>query len=118
MLLFKKKFLDAIRAGEKTQSIRLWKHRKLKPMQKSYIPGAGYIEVLAVDAVDVATLTDADALPDGFPSADALRKEIEQLYAEQLGSGHQAYRIRFRLLTPEEVETHKQTRVKRPRKTV
>jgi hypothetical protein len=49
MLLFKKKFLPAIRRGEKTQTVRLWKHRRLRPGQRSYIPGAGAIRVKAVD---------------------------------------------------------------------
>ena len=79
MLLFKKKFLDAIRRGEKTQTVRLWKFRRMRPGQRSYIPGAGYIEVLNVDEVALDALTDDDARPDGFPSADALRGEIAQL---------------------------------------
>ena len=102
MLLFKKKFLPAIRAGEKTQTIRLWKHRKMRGGQRSYIPGAGYIRVTAVDEVRLEELTDEDAGPDGFPSADALRAEIAQLYGEQLAAGYQAFRIAFQLLPPEE----------------
>ncbi len=51
MLLFKKKFLDAIRSGQKTQTVRLWKWRKMKPGQRSYIPGAGYIQIATVDEV-------------------------------------------------------------------
>lgn len=66
MLLFKKKFLAAIRAGEKTQTIRLWKHRRMRAGQRSYIPGIGPIRLTAVDEVDLDGLTDADARPDGF----------------------------------------------------
>ena len=87
MLLFKKKFLAAIAAGEKTQTIRLWKFRKMRPGQRSYIPGVGYIGILAVDEVALDGLTDADALPDGFPTADALRAEIQALYGRQLAGG-------------------------------
>lgn len=101
VLLFKKKFLDAIRCGKKTQTVRLWKWRKMKPGQRSYIPGAGYIHVDAVDEVALAALTDEDAFLDGFDSAVALRQEIEQLYPKQLAAGHQAFRIRFTLLPPE-----------------
>ena len=39
MLLFKKKFLAAIRSGRKTQTIRLWKHQRMRSGQRSYIPG-------------------------------------------------------------------------------
>jgi len=102
MLLFKKKFMDAIRRGEKTQTIRLWKHCRMRAGQRSYIPGAGYIRVLGVEPVEVAELTDADALPDGFPSAEALRYELDTLYAAQLAAGERAYRIRFELFSPEE----------------
>jgi hypothetical protein len=102
VLLFKKKFLPAIRAGEKTQTIRLWNVCRMKSGQRSYIPGAGYIRVVSVEPVDLGSLTDADALPDGFESADALRRELSTLYADQLAAGHRAYRLRFHLLSSEE----------------
>jgi hypothetical protein len=95
MLLFKKKFLDDIRRGAKTQTIRLWKHRMMRAGQRSYIPGIGPIRITAVDCVDIETLTDADAIPDGFVSAAALRRELQTIYAEKLAAGHQAYRVVF-----------------------
>jgi hypothetical protein len=98
MLLFKKKFLPAIRRGEKTQTIRLWKHRRMKPGQRSYIPGAGHIRVTAIDEVSLEGLTDADARPDGFATADDLRAEITRLYPAQLSQGYLAYRIVFELI--------------------
>ena len=101
MLLFKKKFLDWIRDGRKTQTVRLWKYRKMKVGQRSYIPGAGYISIDAVDEVALPALTDDDAKLDGFDSATALRHEIEQLYPQQLAAGHRAFRIRFTLLPPD-----------------
>jgi hypothetical protein len=102
MLLFKKKFLPAIRSGQKTQTIRLWEHRRMRGGQRSYIPGAGYIRVTAVDEVQLDQLGDADALPDGFRTADELRAEIARLYPQQLAAGHRAYRIVFQLLPAEE----------------
>jgi hypothetical protein len=102
MLLFKKKFLPAIRAREKTQTIRLWNFCRMKAGQRSYIPGAGYIRVLAVEPVELAELTDGDALPDGFSSAEALRHELAALYADQLAAGNRAYRVRFELLSDAE----------------
>src|SRR5262245_8551196 len=104
MLLFKKKFLDAIRAGEKTQTIRLWPHRRMKVGQRSYIPGVGYIRVTAVDAVELADLTDDDARLDGFENADLLRTEIEQLYPQELATDYRAFRVRFEM-RPEETKT-------------
>jgi hypothetical protein len=102
VLLFKKKFLSAIVAGEKTQTIRLWKFRKMRPGQRSYIPGVGYIGILAVDEIAIDELVDADAIPDGFPTAAALRAEIQSLYGSQLAAGSRAFRVKFRVLDPEE----------------
>ena len=102
MLLFKKKFLAAIRSGEKTQTIRLWKHRRMRAGQRSYIPGAGYIRITAVEEVDPDQLTDADARPDGFETADQLRAEVARLYPQQLAQGYRAYRVRFELVPREE----------------
>src|SRR5262245_51186458 len=95
MLLFKKKFLPAIRAGEKTQTIRLWKFRHMRSGQRSYIPGAGYIHVTLVEPVDIDSLTDADAIPDGFETAAVLQHELRTIYGGKLAQGYQAFRITF-----------------------
>jgi hypothetical protein len=95
MLLFKKKFLDAIRDGRKTQTIRLWKFRRMRVGQRSYIPGIGPIWLTAVEEVQLDALTDADAWPDGFDTADDLREEIARLYPQQLAEGYRAFRIVF-----------------------
>ena len=98
MLLFKNKFMAAIRSGEKTQTIRLWKHRMMRAGQRSYIPGAGYIRIEQVDQVEIADLTDADAVPDGFATADSLRQELSSIYGDKLAAGYQAFRVVFRLV--------------------
>ncbi|MGL4593768.1 MAG: ASCH domain-containing protein [Thermoguttaceae bacterium] len=100
MLLFKKKFMNAIRTGEKTQTIRLWDHRKMKPGQRSYIPGIGYISICSVDEVKIADLDDDDAKPDGFETAAALKEELSRLYATKLKQGFRAFRIRFSVFPP------------------
>jgi hypothetical protein len=95
MLLFKKKFLPAIRSGDKTQTIRLWKHRQMRSGQRSYIPGIGHIQINSVEPVDIDALTDADAIPDGFPTAAALQTELRTIYGEKLAQGYKAFRITF-----------------------
>lgn len=110
MLLFKKKFLDALRDGTKTQTVRLWKVCRFRAGRRSYIPGVGYIWITAVDPVRLEGLTDDDARLDGFPSASALLAEIQALYTEQIAAGHQAYRLRFRRMTPEEATAAKLAR--------
>jgi hypothetical protein len=102
MLLFKKKFIEAIRSGEKTQTIRLWKHCRMRAGQRSYIPGVGYIRITAVTEVQLDELTNEDARPDGFDSAELLRDEIARLYPQQLAEGYKAYKISFQILPPEE----------------
>lgn len=102
MLLFKKKFLAAIRSGEKTQTIRLWKVCRLRTGQRSYIPGVGHIRITGVEAVELAQLTDADARPDGFETADQLRAEVARLYPGELAEGRRPYRITFQVLASEE----------------
>jgi hypothetical protein len=102
VLLFKKKFLPAIRSGEKTQTIRLWRYCRMRAGQRSYIPGVGAIRILAIEQVDLDQLTDADAKPDGFDNIEQLRSEITRLYPDALDKGYRAYRIRFAVLPPEE----------------
>ena len=102
MLLFKKKFLSAILSGEKTQTIRLWKHCRMKSGQRSYIPGAGYIRVDSVEQVQLDALTEQDAARDGFSSLAELRAEIDRLYPHGLTGGASPYRILFTVLPPEQ----------------
>ncbi len=111
MLLFKKKFLPAIRAGAKTQTIRLWPWRRMRGGQRSYIPGVGYIRVDSVEEVRLETLTDEDAIPDGFDSAAELRDEIESLYVDQIAAGYTAFRVSFHVI---DVAAQKETRTSNP----
>jgi len=102
MLLFKKVVHGRVRAGEKTQTLRLWPCRRMRPGQRSHIPGIGYIAVDAVDETTLDALTDDDARLDGFPTATALRAEFENLYRDQTAAGSQIYRVRFHVLSPDE----------------
>jgi hypothetical protein len=110
MLLFKKKFLDAIRRGEKTQTIRLWTHRRMKAGMRSYIPGVGYIRIDVVEPVALENLRDEDARPDGFATAEALRAELVQIYENSPDESLTPYRVVFSVFPPED-----QARMKRER---
>lgn len=98
MLLFRKAFLPAIRSGEKTQTIRLWKHRRMRAGQASYIPGAGRVRITRVEEVDLDGLTDADAVPDGFQTAQELRETLQAIYGDRLEAGYTAWRVAFALI--------------------
>ena len=97
MLLFKKKYLAAIRSGEKTQTIRLWRWRMMRIGQKSYIPGIGHIRIDSVEEIRLEELTDEDAVPDGFANADELRDELQTIYADKLAEGYSAFRVTFQV---------------------
>ncbi|MCL2744351.1 MAG: ASCH domain-containing protein [Planctomycetaceae bacterium] len=105
MLLFKRKFLDKIRRGEKTQTIRLWKYQKMRAGQRSYIPGVGYISVESVSPIKIEDLTDGDALPDGFATAALLKQELKRIYGKEIKAGFSAYRIRFSVFS-DEIQEH------------
>jgi len=109
VLLFKKRFLEAIRSGQKTQTIRLWKFARMRAGQRSYIPGVGYIRITAVDEVKLADLTDEDAVRDGFETADLLRAEIAALYDPQTAQGQRVFRIRFELLPADQQKRQPKT---------
>lgn len=111
MLLFKKKFLADIREGRKTQTIRVWKFRHMRAGQRSYIPGVGYIQVDEVDAISLDDLSDDDAIPDGFATAEELRAEIRRIYSAEQLSERKVFRIRFHVLPAEE-----QTRLREERR--
>jgi hypothetical protein len=96
MLLFKKKFLPAIRTGEKRQTLRIGKNARMKGGQKSYIPGFGHIRVTTVTEVALCDLTESDAQLDGFASLAALRAELENIYGEKLRQGEAIFKICFR----------------------
>lgn len=113
MLLFKKKFLDDIRTGRKTQTIRVWKIRHMRAGQLSYTPGVGYIQIDAVDEVRLDELTDDDARPDGFSSALELREEIQRLYSEKQINDYRVFRIRFHVLPAEKQRRLKEERQER-----
>ena len=110
MLLFKKKFLEQIKRGEKTQTIRFWEYRRMKPGQRSYIPGIGYIAIVSVEPVELSLLTDEDAMLDGFSSADLLRKEIRALYTTSVRKKKTPFKVRFSVYPPQDQEVMVQER--------
>jgi hypothetical protein len=99
MLFFQARFLDLIRRGCKTQTIRLWQYPRVKVGQRAYVPGLSPARLL-ITAVDplpsLAALTAADARADGFTTCRQLRAEIARLYKGV--TGRQLYRVRFQYL--------------------
>jgi hypothetical protein len=102
LLFFKKPLQTAILAGLKRTTIRRWPEGKprVKAGRRAFAPGVGWLAILAVEAVEIAALSDADALADGFPSADELRRVLVELYPEQMSDGKAWFRVAFTLDEP------------------
>ena len=81
--------------------------------QRSYIPGIGYIAITCVEPVELALLTDADAILDGFPSAELLRAELHTLYTPDVIAKMTPYRIRFSVYPPREQQRFAKERQKK-----
>jgi hypothetical protein len=94
VLLFKKKFFEAIRSGTKCQTVRVWPRRRLRPGQREFIPGLGPVRITAFEPLRPLDLSEEDARLDGFASRAALLKELEGLYGDRLQSVP-CFRIRF-----------------------
>jgi hypothetical protein len=94
MLLFKKKFFEAIVSGAKRQTIRVWPRRRLRAGQLEFVPGLGRVRITAFEPISPPDLTEEDARLDGFESLAALLDELRALYGERLASVP-CFRIRF-----------------------
>ena len=76
----------------------------MKPGQRSFIPGVGYIRIESIERVELANLTDTDAVLDGFISADELRSELCALYGADVLAKLTPYKIRFTVYPKSEQE--------------
>ena len=101
MILFKRKFQEAIRSGAKTQTIRFWRQALARPGELHKVPGVGYLRIREVAEVSVEALTEADARADGFESLAALKEELGRLYGGALRDGRRCFRIAFEFVGKE-----------------
>ncbi|MEM7273848.1 MAG: hypothetical protein AAF547_12260 [Actinomycetota bacterium] len=88
---FTKPFWAGIADGSITVAFRAW----TKPTVvagRPYRTGGGRIEVLAVEPIDPARITKADAARAGYPSPDEARSQLDP------APNRTVYRVRFRLL--------------------
>lgn len=86
--------LQRIEAGEVTVAYRAWSRPTVRA-GGHLITAIGQLAVEAVDAVDPATITDADAHAAGATDADELRASL------RTGPGRTTYRIALRLAGPD-----------------
>ena len=98
MLLMKKRYFGAIRAGRKTTTLRYWLRPHVRAGSIHLVPGLGRIRIEGIEPVEPEALNRADARADGFPSLAALRKALEGLYPPGWRDGRTLYRVRFALV--------------------
>ena len=101
-LLFRKVFWEAIARGSKRTTVRRWNRARLKAGQRAFAPGVGWLDIETVDAVDLASFTDADARADGFESLKEMFAALHEMYPDKARDGKQWFRIAFRLASEQE----------------
>jgi hypothetical protein len=99
-LLFKRQFVESIRNGTKTTTLRRWKYARLHPGARALAPSVGWLKILACQQIQQADLTEADARADGFESLQKLLKTLREIYPNQDHDGRHWYRIEFELTQP------------------
>ena len=98
MLLMKKIFFDAIRAGAKTSTLRYWYSARVRPGSAHRVPGLGGLRIDSVTPVTLSSLTRKDALADGFRTLAALRSVLSKLYPPAQRDGRRLYLVKFTYL--------------------
>jgi hypothetical protein len=98
LLLFKKCFLEAIRAGQKRSTIRRWRTPRVRAGGRAFSPGLGWVNIENVDVVSLRELNDWDARVDGFASAMQMRRELKKIYPHSKSDGKRWFRVRFKFV--------------------
>lgn len=89
-MLFPSTVWPGLASGEVTVAFRSWKRATVKAGGTLITP-AGQLAIDAVEPIDPAAITDADARRAGSADADAIRRTL------QTGEGRQPYRVAFHL---------------------
>jgi|ERR1700722_1397911 hypothetical protein len=94
-LLFKRCFIDSIRRGTKTTTIRRWKYARVRPGSRASVLGVGWLKILSCLRIEPKNLTTADAKADGFKSLKDLLSTLRKIYPDQEGDGRHWFRVVF-----------------------
>jgi hypothetical protein len=74
-MLFERRLREGIHDGSITVTFRRWQRTQVIAGGR-YRTGLDMIEVLSVDVVDAARITNADARRAGYPNAEAVRADL------------------------------------------
>jgi hypothetical protein len=94
---FTKPFWPGIADGSITVAYRWWTAPTVVA-GRPYRTAGGRVEVVSVDVVDPAGITDDDAATAGHPSADDVRAWLQKVRQRGSAAGGQVYRVEFRRL--------------------
>lgn len=97
---FTKPFWPGIADGTTTLAFRAWKAPTVV-VGRPYRTGGGRVEVSAVDVVDPAAITEADAALAGHESAEEIRIHLASAASGRRAGAH-VYRVEFKLLTEDD----------------
>ena len=98
MLLMKKRFFEAIRAGRKTTTLRYWQRPIVRAGGVRTVPGLGKVRIDSVEAIAPDRLTDADARADGFDGVEAMLAALREIYPPQTRAKRTLYKVGFTYL--------------------
>jgi hypothetical protein len=94
-ILFKRQFIDAIRRGEKTTTLRRWKSCHLSAGSRASAPGVGWLKILSCEEINLQDLTASDAQADGFASLSELLTTLGKIYPDHKTDGRRWFRVVF-----------------------
>ena len=97
LLLFKREFVEPIRAGSKTTTLRRWASPRVRVGKRAFAAGVGWLMIESVEQIDLKSLPDRDAKSDGFTSRRVMFARLRSLYPECGNDGMNWYRVRFRV---------------------
>ena len=102
-MVFTKSLRDAVRRGDITCSVRIWRHPHVK-VGGRYPMEEGQIEIDSIRQIDYYDITPELARESGFPDVPEL------LAVAKHGKGQNVYVVRFHYIAPRNREARKAKR--------
>ena len=94
LVLFEKRFHEGLIDGSITLTFRLWSRPQAKAGGR-YRTAAGMLDVVSVEKVAVASITDIDAQRAGFGSRERLAAYVAKKSRHDLGPDEEIYRVQL-----------------------
>lgn len=97
-IMFKREYLELIKSGKKTQTIRNWKNITLKigeMVEATNFKDKVLIVINSINKKQFSDVTEQEAILDGFESLKELKEEIYKFYGN---FNFEAHIINFKLV--------------------